>query len=69
MTRTTQKALRTMIREHVAEELTSANIPANYEKVQYSMGAYGMNGGLIRCTDTGKLFVIPSRSTLLFMIF
>lgn len=69
MTRTTQKALRTMIRKHLAEELTSATIPANYEKLQYSMGANGMNGGLIRCTDTGKLFVIPSRSTLLFMIF
>lgn len=69
MTRTTQKALRLMIRERLAEELTPANIPTKYEKVQYSMGAYGMNGGLIRCTDTGKLFVIPSRSTLLFMIF
>lgn len=69
MTRTTQKALRTMVRERVAEELTPATIPANYEKLQYSMGAYGMNGGLIRCTDTGKLFVILSRSTLLFMIF
>lgn len=69
MTKTTQKALRTMIRDHVAEELTPATIPANYEKLQYSMGVNGMNGGLIRCTNTGKLFVIPSRSTLLLMIF
>lgn len=58
-----------MIRDGFAQELTPDNIPANYEKVMYSSGMYGLNGGVIRDTNAGELYAVSKRSTTLFMIF
>ena len=39
------------------------------EKVGYSSGIYGINGGLIQDRETGKLYVIIARNSNLFRIF
>lgn len=44
-------------------------IPERYEKIGYSAGTYGINGGLIQDTDTGKLYAITARNSMLFRIF
>lgn len=69
MRKVKQSFIRSMIRDGIAQELTPDNIPANYEKIMYSSGAYGLNGGVIQDTKTGKLYAVPNRSTTLFMIF
>lgn len=69
MRKVKQSFIRSMIRDGFAQELTPDNIPANYEKVMYSSGMYGLNGGVIRDTNTGELYAVSKRSTTLFMIF
>lgn len=69
MRKVKQSFIRSMIRDGIARELTPDNIPANYEKVMYSSGVYGLNGGVIQDTQTGELYAVPSRSTTLFLIF
>lgn len=60
MKKYTLKALRDLVRLGVAENYT--NKPSEYiytlrrlEKVGYSMGVYGINGGLVEDTETGQL--------------
>ena len=40
-----------------------------FEKVYYSTGVYGINGGVVKGNATGKLYAIASRNTALFMLF
>ena len=58
----------------VAEDYT--NKPSEYiitlrrlEKVGYSAGVYGINGGLVQDTETGALYAIIGRSSNLFVLF
>lgn len=74
MRKYTQKELRELVRLGVAEDYT--NKPHEYaytlnrlEKVGYSTGVYGMNGGLVRDPETGTLYAIIGRCTNLFIIF
>ena len=39
------------------------------EKVGYSSGVYGINGGLIQNTETGEFYAITARNANLFRIF
>ena len=39
------------------------------EKVGYSMGVYGINGGLVQDTETGTLYAIIGRCSNLFILF
>lgn len=39
------------------------------EKVGYSSGVYGINGGLIQNTETGEFYAITARNSNLFRIF
>jgi len=41
----------------------------NLEKVGTSHGVYGINGGLLRDLETGKLYAITARNSALFMAF
>ena len=68
------KELRELVRLGVAEDYT--NKPAEYlytlrrlEKVGYSAGVYGINGGLAEDTETGKLYAIIGRCSNLFILF
>lgn len=59
------------IKEAIAEDITSGEVPKNwrdFEKVGLSFGVYGMNGGLFRDTKTGKMYKITKRSTNLFFL-
>lgn len=61
-----QKELRELVRLGVAEDYT--NKPSEYiytlrrpEKVGYSTGVYGINGGLVEDAETGQLYAIIGR--------
>ena len=70
----TQKQLRELVRLGCAEDYT--NKPSEYiytlrrlEKVGYSSGVYGINGGLVEDTETGQLYAIIGRCANLFILF
>lgn len=67
-TRTTQRELKRLIKVGAAIELTDTNtIPAGrLETVALSFGMYGMNGGLFQDAETGQLYAIPRRDSILF---
>lgn len=68
------KELRQLVQLGVAEDCT--NKPSNYiytlnrlDKVGYSAGVYGINGGLVQDPETGTLYAIIGRCTNLFILF
>ena len=74
MRKYTLKELRDLVRLGVAEDYT--NNPSEYiytlrrlEKVGYSAGVYGINGGLVQDTETGALYAIVGRCSNLFVLF
>ena len=74
MRKYTQKQLRELVRLGYAEDYT--NKPSEYiytlrrlEKVGYSSGVYGINGGLVQNTETGALYAIIGRCSNLFILF
>lgn len=76
MEKYTQKELRRLISIGAAKLLdgTFQDIQKfihthNIDKIGYSSGIYGINGGLIRDCDSGDLYAIPARNSTLFMIF
>lgn len=69
-----QRELRELVRLGLAEDYT--NKPAEYmytlrrlEKVGYSAGVYGINGGLVEDTETGQLYAIIGRCSNLLILF
>lgn len=74
MTKLTQREIRTMIRNGAAEDCTNAPHETAYalnhlNKVAYSAGVYGINGGVVCDPKTGKLYAIVGRCPNLFIIF
>lgn len=70
MRKYTRGELRDMIRTGMAKELTSYDdIPKDYDKIGYSSGVYGINGGLIQDRETGEFYAILDRGSLLLRIF
>lgn len=75
MRKYTQRELKDLVRCGMAHDLTNASAAAiaeqlrHCEKVGYSSGAYGINGGLIRNTETGEYYAITARNSNLFRIF
>lgn len=74
MRKYTQKELRQLVRLGVAEDYT--NKPSDYiytlnrlDKVGYSTGVYGVNGGLVQDPETGQLYAIIGRCSNLFILF
>lgn len=74
MRKYTQKELRQFVRLGVAEDYT--NKPSEYihtlnrfDKVGYSSGVYGINGGLVKDPETGTLYAIIGRCSNLFILF
>lgn len=69
MFKTTQREIRRYISTGVAIDVTTAQeLPKCYDKVAYSSGVYGINGGLYK-DGSGNLYAITARSTNLFRIF
>lgn len=74
MRKYTQKELRQLVRLGVAEDYT--NKPSDYiytlrrlDKVGYSSGVYGINGGLVQDTETGQLYAVIGRCSNLLILF
>ena len=74
MRKYTQKELRELVRIGAAENYT--NKPSDYiytlrrlEKVGYSFGVHGINGGLVQDAETGTLYAIIGRCTNLSILF
>lgn len=69
-----QRELRALVRLGVAEDYTNKTSEYIYtlrrlEKVGYSSGVYGINGGLVQDTETGALYAIIGRCSNLFILF
>lgn len=77
MRKYTQKALRELVRLGAAESITNYSFSEmrdflhahSLEKVGYSSGVYGINGGLLKDTQTGQLYAITARNTACSMAF
>ena len=56
----------------MAENITNANpksIKEPVEKIGYSSGVYGLNGGLLQGRESGNFYAITARSSNLFYFF
>ncbi len=77
MRKYTQKALRELVRLGAAEDITRFGFEEmrdflhahSLDKVGYSSGVYGLNGGLLQDSKTGQLYAITARNTALSMAF
>ena len=65
----TKKSLRDLVNLGVATDITNAEFETlpHLDCVETTHGMYGMNGGLFK-DDTGKLYVVLSRNSLLFQL-
>lgn len=68
------KELRDLVRLGLAEDYTHK--PSEYiytlrrlDKIGYSSGVYGLNGGLVEDMETGTLYAIIGRCANLFILF
>lgn len=78
MRKYTQRELKTLVRTGAAVDITSHGT-AEYkaliekekdlDKLGYSSGMYGINGGLLQGQETGTLYAITARSTAVFIYF
>jgi len=69
MKKFTLKEIKNYISLNLATDATSIKtLPECYDKIGYSTGMYGINGGLYKDID-GNLYAITRRSTNLFRIF
>lgn len=50
---------------YTAEQLEKLKI----EKLGYSAGVYGINGGLFKDAESGEFYAITARNAALFMVF
>ena len=66
-----QKEIKELVISGAAIDITTADevlIPKHFERLGYSHGINGMNGGLIQDSDSGLLYAVTSRSSNLFRI-
>lgn len=75
MRKYTQRELKNLVKLGIVNDLTNATAAEvmeqwkHAEKVGYSSGVYGINGGLIQNTETGKYYAITASNSNLFRIF
>ena len=68
----TRKQLRELVRLGMAVNITEADpksIIEPVEKIGYSSGVYGLNGGLLQGRESGNYYAITARSSNLFYFF
>lgn len=72
MRKYTLRELKNLVRCGMAHDLTNATAAEvkeqwrHGEKIGYSSGTYGINGGLIQNTETGEYYAITARNSNLF---
>ena len=78
MEKYTQKEIRSFVKNGIAVDITHHGNPEQnelearegwLEKVGYSSGIYGINGGLLKGHNSGTLYAITKRSTALCIYF
>ncbi|MFQ6857044.1 MAG: hypothetical protein ACLRPB_00795 [Lawsonibacter sp.] len=72
MRKYTLKELRELVRLGMAENINSRDpktITEPVEKIGYSSGVYGINGGLLQGKESGNYYAITARNTNLFYFF
>lgn len=75
MRKYTLKELKNLVRCRMAHDITNApeteilTLWKRCEKVGYSLGTYGINGGLIQDRENGDFYAITARNSNLFRIF
>lgn len=78
MRKYTQRELKALVKEGravnitnhgTAEYKTLKDREKDFEKLGYSSGMYGINGGLLQGQETGTLYAITARSTAVFIYF
>lgn len=75
MRKYTLRELKNLVHCGMAHDLTNATEAEvmeqwlHGEKIGYSSGIYGINGGLIQNTETGEFYAITARNSNLFRIF
>lgn len=71
MRKMTLKEIRNMVALGIAEEITMRSteeiceILHHSERVAYSTGVYGINGGVLRDRETGDFYALAGRSSSL----
>ena len=67
MKKYTQKTLKAMVADGSATRITEyGSVPEKTDVIGMSRGTYGMNGALLLGRESGKLYAITERSTVLF---
>ena len=77
MRKYTQREIKNLVAAGIAEDITRRSFSeiqqlrtaASLEKVGYSSGTYGINGGVLKNQTSGKLYAITARTSALFQIF
>lgn len=77
MRRYKQKEIKELIRTGAAVNISDFSFSEttdflkthNTEKIGVSLGIYGINGGVIKDIDSGKIYAIGKRNSTLLMIF
>ena len=76
MTKFTQKQLRKMVADGIAEDISRGTNETRNEieavegwltQVGYASGVYGCNGMLLKRRNTGKLYAITSRTQAIYV--
>lgn len=76
MTRFTQKQLKEMVKNGIAEDISRGTNESRNEieaiegylsQVGYASGVYGCNGMLLKGQKTGKLYAITSRTSAIYV--
>lgn len=73
MKKYTLKYFRELVRLGLAVDISQVKnvteISSKCEKIGYSCGLYGINGGMLQDTATGEIYVIIGRGANLFIVF
>ena len=72
MKKYTLREIKRFVSLGLAQDITTANCPAikeSFEKIGYSAGIYGINGGLLRGQCSGRIYAITARNSNLFYYF
>lgn len=72
MRKYTLRELRELVRLRMAQDITDSDpksITEAVEKIGYSSGVYGLNGGLLQGRESGNYYAILARSSNLFYFF
>ena len=77
MRKYTQKELRNLVRigaavcvnDYSFEQINELNLTKSLDKIGYSSGIHGINGGLLQDRNTGDLYAITARNSSLFQLF